>query len=426
MKDKDIKSKNKKLIAIFIIAGVVIVSFGISWKFNNQNKFEKDFYENDLLDGGMINVGLSIQTTSSIPSSQLIEIINNEYKYVVTSILNTQVRDLVKEPNLFLYRSIQGTWTNFDQFNWTWINEHENMFCHHDGNRIKTIYNSWLMNASDFVDPDRPDAMEHWINYYAITASQQIYSYGYDGIFIDSASHYLNPYAINNIIPDDYDENEWYNGRIEGLIYIKNQLQNKTVIYNGLHAEHGSEDSLNNTDGGMWENFAYDHNSNYKGKTNWLTTIELVKNHNQNKLISMVSKKKGMISDISSRIFIVSSYFLVWSENVLLNLVDFNIDTNGEFVYFPEYRINLGNPLGNYSVINGEIYMREFEKGIVLVNPKEENSQTYQLDGSYQEIIPVGGGKITEDGKWEGSLNYETISGEITLAPASGIILLKI
>ena len=419
------KSKNKKLVGILIITGVIIASFGIGWIFINQKGFEKDFYENDLPNGGMINIGLSIQTTSAIPSSQLIEIINNEYKYVVTSILNTEVRNLVKDPKLLLYRSIQGTWTDFNQFNWTWINQHENMFCHHDGNRIKTIYDSWLMNASDFVDPNRSDAMEHWINYFAITASQQIYTYGYDGIMIDSASHYLNPYAVDNIMPDDYDENEWYNSRIEGLIYIKNQLQNKTVFFNGLHGEHGAENSLNNTDGGMWETFAYNNRGKYKGKTDWLTTIELVKNHNQNKLLSIVSKKKGMISDISSRIFIVSSYFLVWSKNVTLNLVDFNIDSNGEFVYFPEYRIDLGNPLCNYSVIDGEIYMREFEKGIVLVNPNENISLTYQLDGLYQKIIPVGGGKITEDGKWEGSLNYETISGEITLSPASGIILLK-
>ncbi len=423
---KDTKSKNNKVIAIVIITGVVIVSFGICWIFTKQKGFEKDFYSNDLPDGGMINIGLSIQSTNAIPSSQLIELINNEYEYVVTSILDTQIRDLVKDPKLFLYRSIQGTWTDFNQFNWTWINQHENMFCHHNGNRIKTIYDSWLMNASDLVDPNRSDAMEHWINYYAITASQQIYTYGYDGIFIDSASHYLNPYEVDNIMPDDYDENEWYNGKTEGLIYIKNQLQNKTVFFNGLHGEHGAENSLNNTDGGMWETFSYDHKGNYKGKTSWLTTIELVKNHNHNKLISIVSKKKGMISDISSRMFIVSSYFLVWSENVMINLVDFNIDDNGEFVYFPEYRIDLGNPLGNYTVLDGEIYMREFEKGIVLVNPNEDNSQTYQLDGSYQKIIPIGGGKITEDGKWEGSLNYETVSGEITLSPTSGIILLKL
>lgn len=45
-----------------------------------------------------------------------------------------------------------------------------------------------------------------------------------------------------------------------------------------------------------------------------------------------------MTGDISVRTFIVSSYYLVWSENVYLTLIDSNINLDGELLYYPEYR----------------------------------------------------------------------------------------
>lgn len=416
--------KTKRLVIVIIIITIVIGS-AILGTFLIINQGPKlNFYENNLPEGGMVNIGLSIQTSTSI-TDELLEIVNNEYGSVIIATLNQQIRDWVVKPQLFLYRSIQGTWSNFNQFDWSHIDSHENMFCHHNGERIKTIYDSWLMAGTDMVEPNSSDALEHWINYYAVTASQQVNSYDYDGLFIDSAAHFVNPYVVSDKMPDNYDEEEWRQARIEALAYIKSQLLNKTVIFNGLHGGHGSEESINNTDGGMWETFAFNtQNGKYKGKDSWLKAIELTEQYKNNSFISLVAKKDRMTADIASRMFVTASYFLVWSENVFLGLVDMKINSNGEFVYYPEYRINLGNPLGSYSMNDG-VYFREFEDGIVIVNPSEDETLTFLLNSSYEKIIPFGGGLIRMDGRWEGSLSYEDISGSIELAPTTGLILLK-
>ena len=45
------------------------------------------------------------------------------------------------------------------------------------------------MNGTDLVDKNNSDVLNHWINYYAVTASEQVHGFDYDGLFIDSASH---------------------------------------------------------------------------------------------------------------------------------------------------------------------------------------------------------------------------------------------
>ncbi len=92
-------------------------------------------------------LALSIQGSSDI-TPQRLKIANNEYDYIVTTLLSTEVRDSVIEPKLLLYHSIQGIWEGQTTFNWTFINKNENMFMHDNNDRILTIYNNYLMNVS--------------------------------------------------------------------------------------------------------------------------------------------------------------------------------------------------------------------------------------------------------------------------------------
>ena len=196
------------------------------------------------------NFSIGARISTQISPEQ-VDFVNQHYDFVMTPILSHAMRAAIHRPQLILYRSIQGTWTGFNHFDWEHINAHENMFEHHHSERILTIWNSWLMNADDLVNPTDPDALGHWINYYAVTASEQIYQYDYDGLFIDSASHRLGKSAVNGIMPDDYDAEEWRQGRVSSLAFIKSYLPDKSVVFNGLHSRAGAEDSLANTDGGM-------------------------------------------------------------------------------------------------------------------------------------------------------------------------------
>ena len=150
------------------------------------------------------NFAIGVRISSRVTAAQ-IAFINQNYHYVMTPFLGQAVREAVQGPQLILYRSIQGTWTDFDHFDWGHIDAHENMFLHHHGEHILTRWDSWLMDPGDMVAAGAPDALDHWINYYAVTAAEQVYQYNYDGLFIDSASHWLNPWAVYDKMPDDYD-----------------------------------------------------------------------------------------------------------------------------------------------------------------------------------------------------------------------------
>jgi len=188
-----------------------------------------------------------------------------------------------------------------------------------------------------------------------------------------------------------------------------------------LHEENGAEESLDVVDGGMWEVFAFKRGENYVGEEDWKNVLDLV-DRNKDKVIILVSKKKGLTLDVQARMFVLSSYLLVSKDNVVLAMEDLDYDTLNVF-YYPEYSIDFGEPLGEYFVENG-VYIRDFEKGRVLVNPNSEESSIYVLDGEYERVVPVGGGVLKEDGTIDGFLNYEVVEGEIKVSPMSGIVLI--
>ena len=373
------------------------------------------------------NFRIGTRVTTQV-SPGMILFINEHYSYVMTPILSEEARNAIQGPDLILYRSIQGTWEGFSQFDWEHINATETMFEHHDGERILTLWNSWLMNADDLVDPNASDAMDHWLNYYAVTASEQIYEYGYDGLFIDSASHRLCDSAVRGKMPDDYNAEEWYQGRVEGLAFIKSYLPDKSVIFNGLHSRAGAENSLSNTDGGMWETFAFKPQSGeYQGVDAWQEVIELTAKHNHDKAIVLVVKEQpDLNNDIQKRVFSVASYLLVSNENVIFSMTNLAHAESNTSLYYPEYTLDLGTPLGDYSFSEEQGYaIRQFEKGFVLVNPYEDRTLTYELEGEYLQVVPVGGGEVSADGGWEGSLAYEPVFGQIELPPLSGMLLVN-
>ena len=87
------------------------------------------------------NVHVGVRISTSVTEGQL-AFVNARFEFVVTEFLGEDIRAMVQGPKLFLYRCIRGTWEGFTQFDWNHINACENMFCHHQGKRIKTISKS--------------------------------------------------------------------------------------------------------------------------------------------------------------------------------------------------------------------------------------------------------------------------------------------
>ena len=373
------------------------------------------------------NILKGVRISYNITDNQ-IQFINEHFDFVMTPFLSHEMRSSIQKPKLLLYRSIQGTWTDFNQFDWEHINSRENMFCHSDSanrlpeTRILTIWNSWLMDGTDLVDSAAADAMDHWVNYYAVTASTQVYLYDYDGLFIDSAGHMLSEGAVNGVMPWDYNANTWRDGRYKALSFIKSYLPDKTVIFNGLHSDNGADSSLSFTDGGMWEDFVYNiDDGSYKGAKKWLSAIQCLQAHNKSSDLVLVVKKPGLVQDTQARIFSVASCLLVSSPHVALALADWSHQRTVQ--YYPEYEISLGEPRGNYTVRKDSLFIRKFDNGLVIVNPLDAASRTFSLPGTYYRIVPVGGGPVGDDGFYDGALKYEAVSGVVNIPPVSGLIL---
>ncbi len=376
-----------------------------------------------------IKNGIRISSyTDNHSSSAQVDFIKNHFDYVMTPVLSSEMRDKYSTVELLLYRSIRGAWADTSQFDWNHLDTCENMFCHSDSavqdtsTRIMTIYSSYLMDGKDLISPDAPDATDHWMNYYAETASNQVYTYNYDGLFMDSAGHKLNTDELNDPMPWDYSSESWRDTRYTDLSFVKSYLPDKLVIFNGLHSGNGADSSLKLTDGGMWEDFVYDCNTGaYKGVGNWWNAITCMQNNRDIAKLILAVKKPGLVSNDTARIFVVASYFLVANENILLTLSDYSY--NNTIQYYPEYDIDLGEPKADYQMLSDTLFMRDFTNGLVLVNPFSDKTKSYVLDKTYYKIYPIGGGIINEDGDYDGQLTYDTITGTVTIPPTSALIL---
>jgi hypothetical protein len=127
--------------------------------------------------------------------------------------------------------------------------------------------------------------------------------------------------------------------------------------------------------------------------------------------------------------FFLGTYLLLKGDQTYLN-----IDHGGGVQYYPEYQLDLGTPTAPppsdvASYLWNGVYRRDFQNGLVLVNP---GSTTYSpsLGGSYQEVQGHGGGTMTDaqldaHGNYTGgSLTYQTVSS-VMLAGGSAAIFLN-
>jgi len=135
----------------------------------------------------------------------------------------------------------------------------------------------------------------------------------------------------------------------------------------------------------------------------------------------LVVKKPGLINDIQARIFSVTSYLLISHPHVVFSMADYA--RGGNLQYYPELKISLGEPRGDFAARADSIFVREFEHGLVLINPASSGTQTVSLPKEYYKIIPTGGGLVDTLGHYEGKLTYQKVSGNVDIPAVSALIL---
>ncbi|RLF57289.1 MAG: hypothetical protein DRN27_08090, partial [Thermoplasmata archaeon] len=398
----------KKILFISIVCIILFISVYFILHRHNQSRQEP-----------VVGSGNNVVTVTAFYDNRVtdeqIDFANTHYDFIAVG--NAAVyQDRIQGPLIFQYQNLLQYKATFG-FDQNHVYSNENMFCHNssstqENNRIIGTNGVWLMDRTDLVDENNPNALDHWVNYFAEVAKNTINTYNLDGLLIDLADNKINENNFGGLLPDNFSQERWKQATRTALQYIKTKLSDKLVVFNGVGWYNDEEQNLNVTDGGLWEVWAFRPTLNrYLGEEEWKRALEMTQQYKDNKKIVLVSKKPGLTEDIQTRMFLLSSYLLVNNKNVSLQMIDYSYSPNGKMQYYPEYDIDLGMPLGDYTEHNG-IYKREFEKGIVLVNPDNSQSKSYSLDKEYSEVNPVGGGYVKEDGSWDGYLTYEPISNQ--------------
>jgi hypothetical protein len=150
-----------------------------------------------------------------------------------------------------------------------------------------------------------------------------------------------------------------------------------------------------------------------------------------NELLKLAAADKIMIlqnylsaaSDVQTRMYYLGNYLLVKGRHTYLEYF-----AAGPLEWYPEWTIDLGPPVAGpvadvSSLLQGGVYRRDFAKGSVLVNPSG-SAVTVSLGGTFQHVVPSGGGAVAASGAEPGALSMSPVTS-IQVGATSAEIVLK-
>ncbi|MBN2518268.1 MAG: hypothetical protein JXB14_05465, partial [Candidatus Altiarchaeota archaeon] len=228
---------------------------------------------------------------------------------------------------------------------------------------------------------------------------------------------YLSYYVMD--APDDDVITNWPTNTYNSIKYVKESLGDKLLVYNGIIESWTEDDGFPEiTDGGMSEQFIYAPWSSLTAKpteSNWKKIVDELKTISKNRIYLAQSGVDFSDSDASKEqemkrvaMFTFTS-FLLGKDRYAYYHFGYRPYTYQNFTYFDYWETGIGKPLEDYrlrgKIGTANIYQREFENSLVLVNPSDADA-VMSLDRTYKTL--------------EGA----TVS-EVELESRSGIILMK-
>jgi putative glycosyl hydrolase-like family 15 (GHL15) protein len=331
--------------------------------------------------------------------------------------------------HLAMWQSAPGV--NFILDGKTWGNDypkvggHESWFWHTTGGQRVTsvVDGKWLMNVAD------PGFQGYWIQ----SITQQIGAGEYDGVFLDSAS----PALLQSEAQAPPEPRLTGTGARDNLIP---ELGNKTFIQAWtawiatLDAALGSTGLalIPNTGAFItgWDDTPYDltagvFSEGYAdpsfAEADWKLST--------NQLLGLAAKGKIMIlqnylsspDDVARRVYYLGNYLLVRGKHTYLDYF-----ASGPMEWYPEWGIDLGAAVSTGAkvddLLKDGVYRRDFEKGIVLVNPTA-SPVTVTLPKAMQRVVPAGGGAVEADGVAKGTLGMTMVTSVDVAAKGAEILI---
>jgi Hypothetical glycosyl hydrolase family 15 len=285
----------------------------------------------------------------------------------------------------------------------------ERWFFHWHGSRVRNQTWGWyVMNVDD----------GGWRAYYVAKLHQQVESTAADGAFLDSASvpNYLGATSFAPPLPavDPLFEAAWSKRIARWLPTVQRRLGKPVVANVGSWVTTRDRTDYSGVGGVMIEGFATG-----LAPDDW--KLELTR------ALGLVRRGKIVIAqsypaagDVQARMFDLASYLLIKGTHTY---VDFPLGI--EVDWFPEYGIDLGAAVDPPGLRQQDgVYVRRYAKGLVAANPGD-SPLTLQLDGTYERLVPHGGGRVPESGQLPAAWGLgETPVQSVTLGPREGAVLL--
>jgi hypothetical protein len=320
--------------------------------------------------------------------------IANEYNIVITEWWKHSEVSKIKETNpkikILFYRDLIGLRTDYDD--WSIANQHATWFVRDTktGRRIKHKRFNWYL-----MDTTNEDFKNHLVKY--IEMKLQKYPM-FDGVFLDDTVKLIDPSKFyiegsgkNNMPHLDLDfVSGYYHSILEFLKELKKRLGHNLVYIN----TNDMNDFIAPVDGVMFEGFvhgSWQERNYYPNMDGWKRQIL--------RLQKLIMTSKNILVHSGSRGHHIETYkpFLFSFASYLLCSNDkssFFFETSQSKNKLPtldEYNLYIGEPCGGLLFNKDEgLFRRQFDNGMVLVNPTQNTLKATFAEGFNIQESPVG------------------------------------
>lgn len=287
--------------------------------------------------------------------------------------------------------------------------------------------NWWLRNESGQV-------VEHWPTLAQLNMSAEFSNYlvnfcnqyvadvpNIDGIFFDMVSDGIswsgNVDLNGDGVADDKKsaDTEWTQRVQYFLQQAKQNIHTKYLVINGS----SNPKFQPYVNGRMFESFpaSWDWSGNWATIMNYLARGKKDNAFPQMVIINSGTNNIGNQNDFKKMRFGLASSLM--EDNVYYSF-DYGENDHGQLWNYDEYDVNLGasvgssHSVGGSQTYNNDVWLRNYENGLVLVNSTAEN-RTVDLGSDYEKII----------GKQDPMVNDGSIVDKVELNSRDGIVLRK-
>jgi hypothetical protein len=287
------------------------------------------------------------------------------------------------------------------------------------GNLVSTFVDQLGTGRQIAIDIGNPGLVDAWVSW----ALAAVNRYGWDGVFADNVTRGIfynwSAVPVNPRTGTQYTTAGYRRDLLAALQRIRAAFDARGKIFIGNHT-------------GAWE--AFDdplirqqmlamHGLEIEGcfltpdgffaESDWISQTAYLAFANQHGVLTMCNGVGDTNGSVSRRTFLLASYML--TKEGLSNVAEVN--TTGQ--WWGDLGLDLGAPTGHYACLDpgaglaaasdcpspGKIYVRDWERGLVLVNPTAGTTVTVPLGGTFR-------------------LNGSPVSS-VTLGPQSAAVLVR-